>query len=141
MEDSAVIRELLLYIIGRDPRLEVVASVESGEEALTQLHRVAPDVISMDIRLPGMNGLETTKRIMNVRPTPIVVIAGSVASEELNIGIEALRAGALAVLEKPVGVTHADYELFSERICTQLAIMSQVRVVRQRTGWALLLRT
>ena len=86
----------------------------------------------MDIRLPGMNGLEATQRIMSVRPTPIVVIAGSVASGELNIGIEALRAGALAVLEKPVGVTHADYELFSERICTQLAIMSQVRVVRQR---------
>ena len=131
VEDSAVIRELLQFIIGRDARLEVVASVESAEEALRVLNRTAPDVISMDIQLPGMNGLDATRRIMTVRPTPIVVIAGSVSTES-TLGIQALKAGALAVVEKPVGVTHSDYDVLSERICTQLAIMSQVKVVRRR---------
>lgn len=138
VEDSAVTRELLKHIIGSDSRLEVVAAVESAEEALQQLQRIAPDVISMDIRLPGMNGLEATKTIMTERPTPIVVIAGSVASDELNISINALRAGALAVVEKPVGLTHHDYNVIAARICTQLVIMSQVKVVRQNQNRAFL---
>jgi two-component system chemotaxis response regulator CheB len=132
IEDSAVIREFLGYIIGRDPRLEVAAAVESAEEALKILDRVAPDVISLDIRLPGMNGLEATRRIMSRRPTPIVVVSASVESEDLKITMSALQAGALAVVEKPVGTTQSEYESLAERVCTQLAIMSQVRVVRQR---------
>ena len=132
VEDSAVIRQMLEHIIGSDPRLEVVASVESGEAALRILNRISPDVISMDIRLPGMNGFETTQRIMAERPTPVVVISASVEDEDLKISMNALRAGALAVLEKPTGLSHRDYEAVSRNICTQLFIMSQVHVVRQR---------
>lgn len=132
IEDSPVIREFLTYIINNDPRLEVVAAVNSAEMGLQILERVSPDVISMDIRLPGMNGFEATQKIMSERPTPVVVVSGSVQSEELNISMNALRVGALSVLEKPVGTTHEEYESMAERLCTQLAIMSQVKVVRQR---------
>ena len=132
IEDSAVIRELLQFIIGSDARLEVAVAVDSAEEALRVLHQVSPDVISMDIQLPGMNGLDATRRIMSVRPTPIVVIAGSAASEETKTSINALRAGALAVLDKPAGFMNGEYEAAAERICTQLVIMSQVKVVRRR---------
>ena len=86
----------------------------------------------MDIRLPGMNGFEATQRIMRERPTPIVVVSASVECADLQITMNALQAGALAVLEKPAGVTSADYEALAERLCTQLAIMSQVKVVRRR---------
>src|SRR5687767_8617544 len=65
VEDSRVVREFLEHIISRDPRFRIVSSVGSGEEALRSIPRAAPDVISMDIRLPGMNGLELTKRIMH----------------------------------------------------------------------------
>src|SRR5690348_1208761 len=106
IEDSRVVREFLKHIIDRDPRLQVVASVESGEEALQMLQRVAPDVISLDIRLPGMNGFEATKRIMSERPTPIVVVSSDVEDDELKISMNALRAGALAVVQKPVGLSH-----------------------------------
>lgn len=136
VEDSGVVREFLQYLIGQDPRLEVAAAVGSAEEALGILDQAAPDVISMDIRLPGMNGFEATRRIMAQRPTPIVVISSSVESEDLKISMNALRAGALTIIEKPVGTAHADYEVLAERICTQLAIMSQVKVIRQRPGWA-----
>ena len=131
VEDSKVIREFLEYIIGHDPYLEIAASVGSAEEALRILDRVSPDVISMDIRLPGMNGFEATQRIMSERPTPIVVVSASVESEDLKITMNALQAGALTVLEKPVGTTSAEYESLAERLCTQLAIMSQVKVVRR----------
>lgn len=134
VEDSKVIREFLEYIIGQDPRLEVVGAVYTAEEALRILARVSPDVISMDIRLPGMNGFEATRRIMSERPTPIVVVSASVECEDLKITMNALQAGALAVLEKPVGTTSADYEALSQRLCTQLAIMSQVKVVRRHAS-------
>jgi two-component system chemotaxis response regulator CheB len=132
IEDSHVVRQLLEHLIRADPRLEVAGSAASGEEGLRLLHTVEPDVISMDIRLPGMNGFEATQRIMSERPTPIVVVSASVEAEDLHISLNALRAGALAVVEKPVGMLHRDYEALANRLCTQLVLMSQVKVVRQR---------
>jgi two-component system chemotaxis response regulator CheB len=132
VEDSAAISALLEYIIGQDPRLEVCATAASAEDALRILARLSPDVIAMDIRLPGMDGLEATRRIMSGNPVPIVVVAASIESGRWNaIPMEALRAGALTVLEKPLGTSHADYEALAERLCTQLVIMSQVKLVRQ----------
>ncbi|QRE73779.1 chemotaxis-specific protein-glutamate methyltransferase CheB [Methylobacterium aquaticum] len=132
VEDSLVVRQLLAHIVSRDPRLALVAAVDSGEEALREIHRVQPDVISMDIRLPGIDGLETTRRIMAERPTPIVVVADAVEDSSLKISMNALRAGALSVVEKPVGTGNRAYEAIADQICTQLRIMSQVPVIRRR---------
>lgn len=132
VEDSRTVSEFLQHIINRDPRLEVVANVSTGEEALDTLKNLRPDIISLDIRLPGMNGFEATQRIMNEFPTPIVVVSSDVEDEELNISMNALRAGALAVVQKPVGLKHSDYEKLAAELCTKLAIMSEVRVIRQR---------
>jgi two-component system, chemotaxis family, protein-glutamate methylesterase/glutaminase len=132
VEDSAVVSALLAYSIASDPRLEVCATAPSAEDALGMLDRVLPDVIAMDIRLPGMDGLEATRRIMSKNPVPIVVVASAVESGRWNtIPMEALRAGALTVLEKPSGTSHAEYRALAERLCTQLAIMSQVKLVRR----------
>src|SRR5688500_9645866 len=89
VEDSAVVRALLEYSIGRDPRLEVWATATSAEYVLAIVERVAhsaiaPDVIAMDIRLPGMDGLEATRRIMSKRPIPIVVVTASAVSKKWN---------------------------------------------------------
>jgi two-component system chemotaxis response regulator CheB len=139
VEDSLVVRQLLIHIVGRDPRLEVVAAVASGEEALATIAQARPDVVSMDIRLPGIDGLETTRRIMADRPTPIVVIADSIEDSSLRISMNALRAGALSVVEKPVATTHAGYDAVAAEICTQLRIMAAVPVIRRRpigSEWA-----
>lgn len=136
IEDSEVVRTLIEDIIRRDPRLEVAASVASAEEGLRLLRKAAPDVISLDIRLPGMNGFEATQRIMSERPTPIVVVSASVEKEDLKISINALKAGALAILEKPVGAARSDYQTLADQLCTQLAIMSEVKVIRQRRALA-----
>lgn len=140
VEDSLVVRRLLAHIVSRDPRLTLAAAVGSAEEALQELPRIRPDVISMDIRLPGMDGLEATRRIMAEQPTPIVVIADSVEDSSLRISMNALRAGALSVVEKPVGMETGGHERVSEMICTQLYIMSQVPVIRRRMSAARLSR-
>jgi two-component system chemotaxis response regulator CheB len=132
VEDSTVVRRLLAHIVSTDPRLNLAAAVASAEEALQELPRVKPDVISMDIRLPGMDGLEATRRIMTEQPTPIVVIADSVRDSTFGISMNALRAGALSVVEKPVGIETGGYEQIADTIRTQLYIMSQVPVIRQR---------
>jgi two-component system chemotaxis response regulator CheB len=132
VEDSAVVREHLRRIISADSRLQVAGMATSGEEALSIIDRVSPDVVTMDIRLPGMQGLEVTRRIMSHRPTPIVVVSG-VGSEDVSLTMQALKAGALSVVEKPVAATNENYEAMASRLCMQLAIMSEVKVVRQRS--------
>lgn len=133
VEDSLVVRQLLTHVIGRDPRFVVASAVGSAEEALAEISRVKPDVVSMDIRLPGIDGLEATRRIMSEHPTPIVVIADAVEDRGLSISMNALRAGALSVVEKPVGVASAAYDRIAETITTQLFIMSSVPVIRRRS--------
>jgi len=132
VEDSKVTQMLLEEIIGADPRLEVAATVSTAEEALRILQTTRPDVISLDVRLPGMNGIEATERIMSVQPTPIVVVAASVDSDDLRISLNALLAGALSIVEKPVATTRADYGVIAARLCRQLALMSEVPVIRRR---------
>ncbi len=132
VEDSPTVRTLLVHIVEQDPRLQIAAVCSSAEEAIETIDSVAPDVVSMDIRLPGMNGLEATQRIMADRPTPIVVIADSVYDSTLDIAMTALKSGALTVVEKPSGPAAIGYESIAGEIATQLYIMSQVAVIRRR---------
>lgn len=133
VEDSPVVRTLLESIIENDARLQIVASVDSGEAALASIPTTKPDVISMDIRLPGLDGFETARRIMSEHPTPIVVVSSHLSHTEMNISFEALKAGALSVIDKPPGLQHPDFDRHARALCTQLAIMSQVRVIRLRS--------
>ncbi|HEY0838140.1 MAG TPA: chemotaxis-specific protein-glutamate methyltransferase CheB [Azospirillum sp.] len=136
VEDSPVVQELLVHTINQDPRLEVAAVAPSAEAALRLMGKVKPDVVSLDIRLPGMNGLEATKRIMREHPLPIVVVAADVHGGDMNISMNALRAGALSVVEKPGSLSRADYAAVARHLCGQLFAMSQVKVIRQRFATA-----
>lgn len=134
VEDSPTQSLLLESIINADPRLQVVATVASAEKALRIMPRVKPDVVSMDIHLPKMDGYQATRQIMRDHPVPIVVVSSSVGARETEISMNSLRAGALAVVKKPPGPKEPDHTALAARMCEQLVIMSDVKVVRQRRG-------
>ncbi|AQU86850.1 chemotaxis response regulator protein-glutamate methylesterase [Komagataeibacter nataicola] len=132
VEDSAVLRHLLMRVVADDPRLELAEAVETAEEALRLVPRLRPDVISMDICLPGMDGLEATRQIMAHFPTPIVIVSDTLGGQATHVSMNALRSGALTVIEKPQGLTGSAGAAVAQGIATQLYIMSQVPVIRRR---------
>src|ERR1700730_9485547 len=82
VEDSPVVREFLMHILGSDPEIEVVGTAETGQEALEAVERTRPDIITMDVHMPKMNGFDATRRIMETRPTPIVIVSGTLVAGE-----------------------------------------------------------
>lgn len=127
VEDSSTTRMLLRRAFAGDPRFEVVAALSSAEEAWDQLPMLAPDVMTLDIELPGMSGIELLRRLRPVRPVPTVVVSargGKGARESL----EALEAGAVDVVEKPGGGTTPESMLSELR--TKVAIAATARLGR-----------
>lgn len=133
VEDSAVILELLLHILGSDPDIEVVGTARDGESAIEAVERLRPHVVTMDIHMPKIDGLEATRRIMETHPTPIVIVSGSSDPDEVANTFEAVEAGALAVLARPRGPGHPQHEATAQELRNTVKLMSEVRVVRR---WA-----
>lgn len=131
VEDSRVIRDYLVYVLTTDPDIRVIGTADSGEAALKFLAKLLPDVILMDIHLPGIDGFETTRRIMSSTPVPIVVCTASTHYSEMHTVMRALEAGALAAVKKPRGLADPDAEAESAAIISTLKLMSEVKVVRR----------
>lgn len=131
VEDSKVEQQLLAHILGADPRITVVGFAEDGEKALVALEQLKPDVITMDIHMPRLNGFDTTRRIMENTPLPIVIVSGSYLPNEVDKTFRALEAGALAIVRKPVGVGHADYPNDAAELIKTVKMMSEIKVVKR----------
>ena len=129
VDDSPLIREILVNMLEDTPGFLVVGQAQDGEEAVQLAACLRPDVITMDIRMPRMNGLDATRKIMSTTPTPIVVVATSIYDADLNIAFNAVAAGALTIVEKPKGLSPTDYEAVREQLTTALRLMSEVQVV------------
>jgi len=80
VEDSPVMRELLVHLLGADPGIEVAGFANDGEEALEAVKVKKPDVVTMDFHMPRVNGLDATRRIMETYPTPIVIVSALVVA-------------------------------------------------------------
>jgi two-component system chemotaxis response regulator CheB len=120
-------------IFQSDPEFQVVGVARDGLEAVALTGRLRPDVITMDIRMPRMDGFQATKQIMRQFPTPIVVVSASVEAEDLKIAFNAIRAGALTVVEKPDGPASNSFETIRNQLLTTVKLMAGVKVVRR---WA-----
>lgn len=132
-EDSATVRELLVQLLRSDPDIQVVGEAKNGQEAVAMTKRLRPDLVTMDIRMPLMDGFEATKQIMVESPTPIVIVSASVDVHDVQVSMHALRVGALTVIGKPEGPSSPDFTEHSRRFLGTVKSMAQVRVVRR---WA-----
>jgi two-component system chemotaxis response regulator CheB len=131
VEDSPTVREFLLQILCSDPAIEVVGTAETGEEALEAVERFRPDIITMDIHMPRMNGFDATRRIMETHPTPIVIVSGAADATDTAKAFRAIESGALAVLSKPAGLGHPEHEQTKAELVRTVKLMSEVKVVRR----------
>lgn len=129
-EDSVTVRELLVAILSADPEIEIAGTAKNGREAIEMTRHLRPDVVTMDVNMPEVDGFEATKQIMIETPTPIVIISASVDVRDVTISMNALRAGALALLPKPLGANVPDFQEITRHLTSTVKAMAGVKVVR-----------
>ena len=100
-DDSATMRAALSGLLRQDENIEVIGSAKDGEEAVAMAEALAPDVLTMDVMMPGLDGLEATRRIMSKRPCRILVVSAISENVQVDLSFRALDAGALDLLQKP----------------------------------------
>ena len=106
-DDSAFMRTALTRMIESDPALHVTATAQSGNEALQKITSCQPDVITLDVEMPGLNGLETLKRIMADSPRPVIMVS-SLTQEGAETTLEALDLGAFDYVPKQLSYVSLD---------------------------------
>jgi len=133
VEDSAVSIELLSEIINGDPALQVVGIATDGEAGVAAAVRLRPDVITMDIHMPRLDGYGATRRIMELCPTRIVIVTGSLLPDEVAAGFRVLESGALTLIAKPLGPGHPQFDAARDELLHTVKLMAEVKVVKR---WA-----
>jgi two-component system chemotaxis response regulator CheB len=131
VEDSPTHQQLLRHILLSDSRITILGIVNDGIEAVEFVQRERPDLILMDIHMPRMNGLDATRRIMESRPVPIIIVSSSTLSRDVDWTFEAVAAGALTFLDKPHGPDHPEFEIESRRLIQTIITMAEIKVVRR----------
>src|SRR5579871_3848060 len=129
VDDSAFMRKVLQSIIAADPQMEVVGEARDGREAVSLNESLNPDVISMDINMPHMDGLQASEAIMARNPRPIVIVS-SEARDGAEATLRALEIGAIDFVPKPTNAIDLDMNSVRDELCRKLKVASRVRVVR-----------
>ena len=132
-EDSLTVRQLLVELLQSDGGIEVVGEAKDGAEALEMASRLHPDVVAMDVHMPVMDGLTATKEIMISAPVPIVLFSSSSRAGDVEMALNAMRAGALIVLRKPDSPGSPGFDGERDHLIQMIKAMAQVKVVRR---WA-----
>ncbi len=132
VEDSETEALMLKQIFQSAKDMRVVGFAKNGKEAVELTAALHPDVITMDIRMPIMDGLQAINLIMSQNPTPIVVISSTLNNKEMQTTFTALQAGALTVLEKPVNIVSPAFETAKKHIIDTVRSMAEIKVIKRR---------
>jgi two-component system chemotaxis response regulator CheB len=130
VDDSITVRQRLIAILGTDPDFVVVGQASDGRRAVELVARLRPDVITLDIAMPDMTGLEATEHIMAHHPTPILVVSSSFNRGELFDTYGALAAGAVDVLDKP----RPDDDEWERKFLATVRMVSKIKVITHPRG-------
>jgi two-component system chemotaxis response regulator CheB len=121
-------------LLEQDPSIRVVATARNGREAIDLVQELRPDIVTMDVRMPVMDGLATTEHLMAYCPTPILVLTASLASHEVDITFKMLGAGALEVIEKPSGSDAQTLDRTGRALIRRIKVLARVKVVTHLRG-------
>ena len=127
VEDSLTVRKRMVEVLAADPGIEIVGEADDGKRGIELCQQLRPDVITLDMMLPVMSGLAATEFIMAYCPTPILIVSASTNRGELFKTYEALAAGALDVLDKPLGSEIDD--AWERKLVTTVKLLSRIKVI------------
>lgn len=125
IDDSLFMRSLISDMLNSDPGIKVIDTAKSGEEAVKKLSKVKPDCITLDLVMPGWDGLTTLEHIMKRQPTPVVVLSAH-SKEGADVTVKCLNAGAVGFVLKPSGEVSLDIEVVKHRLLEEVKAASQV---------------
>lgn len=137
VDDSVTVRQRLIEILARAPDLVVVGEAGDGRRAFELTKSLRPDVITLDLVLPDMNGLAATEQIMAHAPTPILIVSASFNRGALFDTFHALAAGAVDVLDKPRDHDDTSWEqrfLAAVRMVSRIKVITHLRARLVRAG-------
>ncbi|HYF63216.1 MAG TPA: chemotaxis-specific protein-glutamate methyltransferase CheB [Herpetosiphonaceae bacterium] len=134
VDDSALTRRIICSILSSDPQMQVVGEARDGREAVDLAARLLPDIITMDVHMPHVDGLQATEEIMAYTPTPILVLTASLNRHDVNVTFQMLNAGALEVLEKPKDLVSAQNVQVQKFLLERIKMLARVKVVTHLRG-------
>src|SRR5271156_1782239 len=140
VDDSAFMCKVLQEIINSDPQLEVAGQARDGRDAVALAESLRPDVITMDINMPHVDGLQATEMIMSQHPRPIVIVS-SESREGASSTLRALELGAIDFVPKPSNGIDLDMRSVRDELTRKLKMAAKVRVVRTATRAKVPVRT
>jgi two-component system chemotaxis response regulator CheB len=129
VDDSRTFRAVMRVILAGAPGVEVVGEAADGDEAVRQVLTLRPDVVTMDVRMPGKDGLAAIDDIMTTAPTPIVVVSAEAGAERQEVSFWALELGAIEVLRKPRGGSPERHDQDAEAIRAAVRAVAGLRLV------------
>jgi two-component system chemotaxis response regulator CheB len=129
VDDSAFMRKVLESIFNTDEQLVVIGHAKDGREAIALAESLKPDVITMDLNMPHMDGLQATAQIMTTNPRPIVIVS-SESKEGAASTLKALELGAIDFVTKPSSGIDLDMQSVKDDLLRKVRIAAKVRVVR-----------
>ena len=129
-DDSPTARALIVGLLAAEADMRVVGEASSGTEAVDLAERLLPDLITMDVQMPELDGIEATRLIMTRSPRPILIVS-SVTGVDVELSLEATRSGALMVIAKPQGVHSPTHEHDRRQLVSMVRALAGVKVVRR----------
>jgi len=132
VDDSLFMRRLVSDMLNCDPEIEVIGTAKEGHEAMKKISNLKPDCVTLDLVMPGWDGLTTLKHIMAEYPTPVVILS-AYSKKDADVTIECLNAGAASFILKPSGELSLDIEKIKEKLIEEVKATSRINISKLKS--------